>query len=430
MINNLFKNTSYLLVSQISIMVIGLLSQIIMARLLMPEGRGVYALCIVYSSFLILFTNFGNEFGIRFLFLKNKINLSDSFIYLTITTTTSISISFIFLYLLNTYFNIEVFNKVTTYQLLLALIFTVTNIISKQTNVLLTINKEFKKAAFISFFEEALKLILLFVFLSKFKSVEMALTALIIGNLFIIIYYFLRFKLYIINYDNINFNNLLYIYKYGLRNFFFSLSNLANGHLGTIVLSIYLSNEKIGIYSVAFGLISRFQFIPDTLNRIFVPLSNESKQGQNAYLKLFSSFLFYLFLVILVFLLIFSNQIVLLLFGTAYIEAGLIVKILAVGFVFKMLAKPIEAYYNEVKGKPEVISIINGIALVCLSISMFILSKNYGLIGASISSSVIMTLAYLALFNTFLITERESITGFFEFKKLINYFKDLYNGKK
>lgn len=429
MIDNLLKNTSFLLASQIFIMLIGLLSQIIMARLLMPEGRGVYALCIVYSSFVILFTNFGNEFGIRFLLLKKKLNLSDSFMFLIITTVTSIGISFLILSILYTYFNIRIFNKVTADQLLLALIFTVSNIISKQTNVLLTISKEFKKAAFISFFEEAIKLILLFVFLRVFKSVEMALTSVIFGNIIIIIYYFVRFKLYKIDIRNLSFKNLCYIYKYGLRNFFFSFSNLANGHLSIIILGIYLSNEKIGVYSVAFGLISRLQFIPDTLNRIFVPLSTENHQAENVYLKLFSSFLFYLFLVILVFLIIFGNQIVLLLFGVAYIEAGIIVKILSVGFVFKMLAKPIEAYYNEVKGKPEVISIINGISLVCLSIFMLIMSKNYGIIGASIASSVIMTLSYLVLFKVFLITERDSIVGFFDFKKLLNYFKDSYNGK-
>ena len=100
MVKNLIKNTSYLLISQISIIFIGLLSQIIMARLLLPEGRGIYALCIVYSSSLILITNFGNEFGIRFLFLKNKINISDSFIYLIITTATSFCISFIYFFIL------------------------------------------------------------------------------------------------------------------------------------------------------------------------------------------------------------------------------------------------------------------------------------------------------------------------------------------
>jgi O-antigen/teichoic acid export membrane protein len=237
------------------------------------------------------------------------------------------------------------------------------------------------------------------------------------------LYYLIRFKLYVVNLKNINFLNLKFIYKFGLKTFFNSFSNFANNQLGIIILSFYLSNEKIGIYSVAFGLISRFQFIPDTLNRIFVPFSNDNTQGNNDSLKLFSSFLFYLFLIILIFLLIFSNQIIFILFGSDYAEAGLLLKIISIGFVFKMLAKPIEAYYNEVMGKPGIISMINGSSLILLSILMLIMTKSYGLIGASIASSITMTLAFAVLFISFLIKEHENASGFFDLKKLMYYFK-------
>ena len=430
MINNLFKNTSLLLVSQVVIMLTGLVIQIVMARLLMPEGRGLYALCIVYSSIIVLLTNFGNEFGIRFLLLKKKLNLSESFLFLIITAAISVIISVLILSLFGDFLQTKVLTKVSTYQILLALFFTITTLISKQINVLLTISKEFKKAAFISFFEEVLKLLLLFLLLRQFQTVETALISVIIANTVIILFYMIRFKLYVLSFKNINFFNLKFIYNYGLKSFFMSFSNLANNHLGIIILSIYLSNEKIGVYSVAFGLISRFQFIPDTLNRVFVPLSNENQKEGTDSLKLFSSFLFYLFMAIVIFLFIFGDYIVTLLFGNDYREAGLLLKILSVGFVFKMLSKPIEAYYNEVKGKPVIISIINIFTLILLSVFMLIMSKNYGLIGASIASSFTMILAFTALFISFLIIERESASGFFDFRNLLHQFKILFKIKK
>ena len=113
MVNNFFKNSVILLASQVIVMLIGLVIQIIVARLLMPEGRGIYALCIVYSSLIILMTNFGNEFGIRFLFLKKNLNISESFLFLIITAIISLVSSVLILYFFDYLLEIKVLNKIT-----------------------------------------------------------------------------------------------------------------------------------------------------------------------------------------------------------------------------------------------------------------------------------------------------------------------------
>jgi hypothetical protein len=112
--------------------------------------------------------------------------LSESFLFLIITAIISIVSSVLILYCLDNYLKIKIFNKVTNLQVLLALIFTVCNLISKQINVFLTISKEFKKAAFISFFEESLKLLFMFLLLRQIQSIEAALISVITANVCII----------------------------------------------------------------------------------------------------------------------------------------------------------------------------------------------------------------------------------------------------
>ena len=75
----------------------------------------------------------------------------------------------------------------------------------KADNVFLTISKEFKKAAFISFFEESLKLLFMFLLLRQIQSIEAALISVITANVLIILYYLIRFKLYVVNLKNINY---------------------------------------------------------------------------------------------------------------------------------------------------------------------------------------------------------------------------------
>lgn len=412
---DLIRNSSFLLSSQLVVMGLSLLAQIIMARFLMPTGRGIYAVCIVFSLFSLLFTNFGNEYGVRFLFLKKRISISSSFFYLVFTTILSLIFSFIILKCFNSILIGNFSKEITSTQFICALIYTSTNFISRQTNVLLTISKEFKSAAFISIFEEFLKISILYSILVKFRTVESAFLSLAIGNIIIIMYYFFKLKLYDYKLSEFNFNYLKYIYSYGLRNFIFGFSSLANGHLGTLILSFYLTNEMIGIYSVAYGLISRLQFIPDTLNRLFVPIfDNEMKLPQNA-MKIFSISLLLFFLIIITIVIVFGDWIVVFLFGQDYYYSGTLIKIFVVGFLFKILCKPIEAFYNEIIGKPGLMSIINGFSLLILAGLMIFMSNYFGIKGAAIATSLSMFISYLILFGFYLNKEKISFLFFYDF---------------
>lgn len=425
----LLKSSSYLLIGQLLSMLINLGTQIVLARELFPEGRGAYALCIIYSSIFILFTNFGNEFGIRFLFLKNKINISESFLFLIITLLIALFFSLIIL-LMMSLFQVDVFSKTSHYQVALALFFSASSMVCRQTNVLLSLNKNFKNSALISIFDELLKFLFLFILLNKFRSIEVAFITMMLANAFTIMVYFFRFRLFQINFKNINFHNLKFIYNYGLASLFTSLSNLANAHVGTLILSIYLSNYKIGVYSVAFGLASRLQVLPDTLNRLFVPISKDEDDIIEKNLKNFSSFLLYFMIIVLFIILLFSENIIILLFGIGYIEASLVLKILSIGYLFKVLSKPLEAWYNEIKGNPIVVSKINALGIIVLSILMLIGSKYYGLIGAALATASTMTILYIILFIYHLNNNKNKFLDYYKFKNLATYILLIFNDKK
>ena len=179
-------------------------------------------------------------------------------------------------------------------------------------------------------------------------------------------------------------------------------------------------NYKIGIYSVALGLASRLQVLPDTLNRLFVPMSNLENYLIERNLKYFTSFLFYSLIIVLIFIFLFSENIITLLFGNQYIEASLILKILSTGYLFKVLSKPLEAYYNEIKGTPVIVSKTNALGIVILTISMFLFSKYYGLTGAAIATAMSMLITYMVIFIYHLKNNNTKFIDYYSYKNLFN----------
>ena len=77
-----FRIISYLISSHLVTLMIGLALQVVIARLLLPEGRGEYAICIMFTYMISVFTFFGNEYSIRHMLLKSRCNIHNAFSYL------------------------------------------------------------------------------------------------------------------------------------------------------------------------------------------------------------------------------------------------------------------------------------------------------------------------------------------------------------
>lgn len=402
MSNSAIKNMSMLVSSQVVAIVANLLIQIVLARLLLPEGRGVYAICIMFAALMSVLTYLGNEFGIRHLLVRNKLTTQQAFGYLLTTCLGAFLASLLVVYL-STFFEFGFLGKTNDSQLLLSIIFGASQLISVQVNVFLSISGRFKDAAIFAVFSELTKLLIIVVALNHTDNVETALLATIVANFFVILIYIVKYNLIGVNTFRIELSVLRYIYSYGLKSFVFNFTNFANIHIGVMILSFFLSNEKIGIYSFAYALVSKVQVLPDAINRYLVPAVSAKKSSLERKQMILVTMLGLLILCIsvMIFLIFFGELLVLWLFGESYVQATLLIKLLFLGFIFKMLAKPIEAYFSEISGQPLDLTKVNLITLCFMIVSMLAFTPNFGVLGAVFTNVCAMLFGFLLLYSMF-----------------------------
>lgn len=417
------KALAVVMPSQILKLVISLGLQIMIARLLLPEGRGVYAICIASSTVLLVATYLGNEFGIRYMLMTKQITSAQAFYYLIATAAFSFLLVILITYLAYS-INSNLLGGMTRWQLLLACVLSFSQLIATQINVFMTLKGMYVSASLVAISEEIIKLVCLLIFLPASATVETALTATFLGSFAIIFFCVIRYKLYVRDFDKLKICDFVFIFKYGLRSVWLNISNLSNAHMGTLLLSGLVSTAQVGIYNLAFGLVARMQILPDALNRVLVPVSMASS-GKVGYSKIiqtsFTGLLVMSIFVVPVFF-VFNKDIVVYLFGYEYIDAGLIGLILLIGFVFKVIGKPLEAYFNEIIGRPNVIAGVQMLGIMLMGGLTYFGAVNFGLAGAAVGSALAMFLGFISLLVSYLRSENCRLMSLINFDHFIRFF--------
>lgn len=383
----------YIVQAQLTKLVIGLVVQIIIARMLLPEGRGIYAICVAASTLLLVLTHFGNEYGIRYLLVRKRITSAQAFHYLVLTAATSMILSLCIIASIEL-LGILAYGKVTWQHLMLACLLSISQLLTTQINVFMTVRGQYLEASILAVSEETLKLIVAVALLFVMPTVEIALVSAILGNIFITSYTIVRHGFLARDFKAIRLWDIVFIYKYGLQSFWLNLSGISTAHMGTLILSSVMSYGQIGIYNLAFGLISRFQVFPDAIGRILVPASMASNDEEKRFKMIqlsMTAFLALSLFIALIFGLLYE-QVITLFFGREYAEAGMVAFILFLGFMFKVICKPLEIHFNEISGTPKVVAGIQIFSIIAMAFLTYIGALTFGLNGAAVGSSVALVL--------------------------------------
>lgn len=414
------KAVSIVVPAQFLKLILSLGLQILIARMLLPDGRGVYGICIATSTVLLVATFFGNEFGIRYLLVRKRITSAQAFRYLMLTATLAFMITLALAWAL-IYFDIWLAERVTWAQLAIASGLAFSQLVTTQINVFMTISGRYLSASVLAVAEEALKLGAMVALLVAFPSVEMALGGAILGNLVVATFSSVRYKFYRKDYRALRLRDLVFIYRYGLRSLWLNLSNLSNAHMGTLALSGLMSNERLGIYNLAFALIAKVQVFPDALNRVLVPASMTNRDGDSRFqmVRISVTGLLVFSLLVVPVLGFWSKPIITLLFGIEYVDSGPIAFILFVGFAFKIIGKPLEAHFNEVVGRPALVAGIQFFSMTMMIALTYFGAVSHGLIGAAIGSATAIALGGFALFLAYARSSGRSLLSPINFASLL-----------
>ncbi len=203
--------------------------------------------------------------------------------------------------------------------------------------------------------------------------------------------------------------DVTYLERKTLRKAFisYSLPIVFAGFVGTmlywidsLVIGYLIDTTSVGIYSVAFTIVSLLGIAPELFMQLFLPIilkeySNGKIKVIDQTSKQVSKWIGILNIPAFTLMFLFPELIITFLFGNQYLEATLPLKILAVGGFFSSFTG-LNTNLLSMKGKSKSILVTLFIASIINLFLDFVLIKKYGINGAAIATSTVWFLTLVA----------------------------------
>jgi O-antigen/teichoic acid export membrane protein len=384
--------TGIVTLSKIAMAMAVMALQILLARLLGPEGRGSYAVIIIFSSGIASFFILGTDRAIQQQVVSGRMQNGEA-ISLTWLLILVLSLLGSLFALLFVYYGADLglgfFSQASTKEFSLSLLLMAPLLYSTSLQLLFYANANFISSSIFMVGEPVLRmglLLALFLFfqITVINVIWAALAAgfavSIVGSIFFI-------KQNVLGAIRLpDMKRVLAVVSYGIRYLPARFGNFFRTHVITIFLASMTGKAEIGIYAVATGLAGGCLFISEAINAVLqtkiLADSGVYREMVAKYMRLVggaTSLIITLMVAALVML-------VPLLFGRDFHFVATLLWFLLPGLIFSTLSGPLSAYF-VCTNKPQVIS-LGVMAEIIVSIAvLLILYPYWGVIGAPIAVS-------------------------------------------
>ncbi|WP_202079432.1 flippase [Caldalkalibacillus salinus] len=399
MANSTFLKNSFLTFTRnIVVITLGLLTTVLIARILGPEKQGMYALIILLPNMLMTFMNLGISSSTVYYIGKRKYSLQT---VISTNVVLSVAISLISIILgvaIIPLFSESFFDGIPVILLLSILsvlpILTFNNFIQSFFQG----TEDFKTFNIIAVIGKLVNLISLILTIYLLPlGITGALFSFVLGNLtttIIVIYYIIKQNYKIVMKD-FSYSYLKDSLKYGFKSHLSNILAFLNYRVDMLLISFFLGPLPVGIYNVAINIAERLWIISKPVATVMFPrVSSSSEKEQNNLTAVVSRNVLFLSIIAGIVLYILSDIVIYLLFGEAYLDASLVIKILLPGItVFsceRILSNSLAG-----KGKPEMNLYTSIFTVICNITLNVILIPIYGLNGAAFSTSASYVLSFI-----------------------------------
>ena len=406
--DSIVKSIAKIFSTQIISYVFQILSGIVIARTLGPEGKGQVA---VVFSFVGAFVGF-SQFGIPLsnVYYLNKGTNKNVLYSNTLLFSICVSLILIVAALVSLPYARETYFKgISPIYIYVSLSILLISNLRPHLLAFLRGLEEYGSFNGSSLVLNIGRFVLLLIFLSFFSlDVDLAILSFVIAGTLSVAYTFIAAGKHLkISRRFLDIKQFKKNLNFGLREYLGGVINKVNLNIDLLILAIFFPSGVIGVYSVAQALVNLLNFIPDSLGVVLVPLmvklddSNKSRVLKNSV-----SFNVLIYLICWVVFFFFGRLLIRFLYGESFVEAYQYVNILFIGALFLGLTKMFNKYFTS-KGKPEIKSITRVIILPVKVLLMYFLIKYHGLVGAAWSWA-------LTSFFLFVVT-----VGFYIYQKQI-----------
>ena len=396
--SNFIKGTAITFTTRILNLLIGIVVSIMLARLLGPEGRGIYALAILIPSFAVIFTNWGITSASVYYLGKKKyppqLVAGNNIVFNTILSVGAIIIMGIILI----FFKNSFFTGVPTNAIVLVLLAIPFLKLSSTLNYInLGIHRYFVYNI-LSLVGVIVQIIifLILVLTSSFSLLPVIITYLI-SSFVVFLITFIVLKQHLKKfYYRINKDYLKDTFNYGSKAFLGSIISFFHLRIDQLIINYFLNPIAVGFYAVAVGLTERLWLLAESTSVILFPkISSETdEEAKKNFTPVVCRNILLLTVIGALTLFLLGRWLILLLYSADFLDALLPFQILLLGTISvsgsKILANDIAG-----RGKPIINTYINITSLIVNVILNIIFIPRYGISGAAYATTISYTLVFL-----------------------------------
>lgn len=378
-------------------LVLGLGGSIILARVLGPEGRGIYALATLLASLIVTFGNLGIGpatvyYVARGEFKRQEVLGNNILLTLGISVI-GITVGLVVIF----FFGGKFFPGVGSWYLILALFLVPVELFLSFVRYILLGLQKIKEFNYVEIIQHGLFLGFIILALIVFRT---GVTGAIMAALFSLVaidsllYFMVKTTVEGIDCKP----NVLYLKKalsYGIQAHLSNILGFLNYRADMFMVNWFLGPTAVGLYSVGVGLVERLWMLSYAASTVLLPrVAAEGEEYRKQFTPLVARTVLWITAFGALILVLLSRWIVLLLYSEAFLPAVGALQALLVGIVTLSAGRVLA---NDIAGRGSPgLNIYTGIAAVSTNIvlNLFWIPR-FGIVGAAWASTVSYTVSFL-----------------------------------
>jgi len=401
-VNSFAVDTLITLITRILQLALSMGTSIIMARVLGPQGKGIYSLAILLPSLLVMLGNLGISQASIFYTGKKKYSPSEILANNIVLSFLLSIVCFLIGLVAILFFRNSLFPGVAKVYLFLALFLIPLQFFLNFVNYLFLGLQRIKEFNFISILQSFIFLILLSIFLLIFKfGVKAAIVSHIL-SCFIgaVVLFCLAKKIIVIGSFHLYLNKFYFkdAFRYGFKVYLGNIIGFLHYRIDIFLINIFLDPIAVGFYSIATALSEKIWLVSQSAGTVLFPrVSSETDEKRlNNFTSLVCRNVLLITAIGAILLFILGHWIIILLFSEKFLNSVLPFKILLIGAVtmsgWRVLANDLYG-----RGRPELNIYISLISVLLNIILNILWIPKFGIAGAAWATSISYTFAFVVI---------------------------------
>lgn len=380
------KNVVETFFNKILLLVIGLITSIIIARFLGPDGRGILATATLFLGLGVQFGNIGLHSTNTHLAAKNKQNASVLFgNSLMVGLILGVIIMILFVFLNNIFPSQNPINGYLLFWTVLTIPVLLINLLVQNIILGLNLIKEFNKV-------ELFTKIFATLILTTYILISKVIPEYIQFSIFISSFFSLLYNLQIllkISRPNFSFSFFTKNFTYGLKGYFAALLSFIQQKIIIYFIAQNCIISESGYFSISQTILDLSLIFPITVASILFPKLSSSDSDFNKWLiaKKVIMVIGVLMFFYCVFLFFFSSYIIKILYGPLFLKSNEILIYLLPGLFFISIVSLIMNYYASIE-MPLIVIITPLISCIIIFVLCFYAQQNFTAVKAAIINSI------------------------------------------